>query len=103
MPPYKVSIRQVAGDLYTVALGRTGSAVNGVGVQRVDGSVVTATVGNGRFIAWWPQVEGVEALSITTNTGTQNVPVDQRFNRSGPQPNNKTFDPSSDQPTNKSR
>jgi hypothetical protein len=99
----KVSTRTASGDLYTVALGRTGSAVTGVGLQRVDGSVVTATVGNGRFIAWWPLGEGVKALSITSNTGTQNYPVGQRFSRSGPQPNNKTVDPLSRQPNNKSR
>ena len=98
----KVSTRIASGDPYTVALGRIGAAVTEVGVQRVDGSVVTDTVGNGRFIAWWPQAQGVKALSITTNTGTQNYPVDQHFSRSGPQPNNKTVDPLSHQPTNKS-
>ena len=32
-------IREASGDAYTVAMGRSGSAVSGVGLQRVDGSV----------------------------------------------------------------
>jgi hypothetical protein len=97
----EVTIRDVAGDVYTIAIGRTGGAVTGVGLQRVDGSEVTATVSNGRFIAWWPESEGVKALSVTTSTGTQEYPVDQRFARSGPQPTNKTVHNLPDQPNNK--
>jgi hypothetical protein len=52
--------------------------------------MVTATVSNGRFMAWWPESEGVKALSVTSNTGTQDHPVDQRFAHSGLQPTNKT-------------
>jgi hypothetical protein len=85
----EVTTRGAAGDVYTIAVGRTGSAVTGVGLQRVDGSEVTATVSNGRFLAWWPQSEGVNALSVTSNTGTNDYPVDQRFARPGPQPANK--------------
>jgi hypothetical protein len=98
----KVSIRQVSGAVYTVAVGRIGSAVTGVGLRRSDGSVVTATVGNGRFIAWWPQGDGVTALSVNTNTGTQSYPVDPRFSRPGPQPTNKAVRQSSGQANNKS-
>ena len=98
----EVTIRGAAGDVYTIAIGRAGSAVTGVGLQRVDGSEVTATVSNGRFLAWWPESEGVKALSVTTNTGTQDYPVDQHFARSGPQPTNKTVRSLSDQPNNKS-
>ncbi len=97
----EVTVRGVASDLYTIAVGRTGAAVTGVGLQRVDGSEVTATVSNGRFIAWWPESEGVKALSVTTNNGTQDYPVDQRFARSGPQPTNKAVRSLSDQPNNK--
>ncbi len=101
----KVTTRTPAGDLYTVAVGRTGSSVTAIGLLLVDGSDVTATVGNGHFIAWWPEGSGVEGLSVTTNTGTQDYPVDPRFARSGPQPANKTTKltgPSSDQPNSKS-
>jgi hypothetical protein len=97
----EVTIRGTAGDVYTIAVGRSGSAVTGVGLQRVDGSVVTATVSDGRFLAWWPEIEGVKALSVTTGAGTQDYPVDQRFARSGPQPTNKTVRSLSDQPNNK--
>jgi hypothetical protein len=98
----EVTIRDVAGDVYAIAIGRTGSAVTGIALQRVDGSLVTATVSNGRFLAWWPESEGVKALAVTTNTGTQEYPVDQRFTRSGPQPSNKTVRNLPDQPDNKS-
>jgi hypothetical protein len=67
----------------------------------VDGSVVTATVSDGRLLAWWPESEGVKALSVTTNTRTQDFPVDQRFARSDPQPNNKTVRSIPVQPNNK--
>lgn len=86
----KVTFGKVAGDLYTIAIGRTGFSVTAVVLQLVNGSEVTATVGNGRFIAWWPEGTGVKSLTVTTNTGTQNYPVDPRFARSGPQPTNKT-------------
>jgi hypothetical protein len=83
-------IRETSGDMYTVAMGRSGSAVSGVGLQRTDGSVVTATVGDGHFVAWWPEVEGVSALSVTTASGTQNYPVDPSFEQLRPDPSNQT-------------
>jgi len=94
-------VRGAAGDTYTIAVGRAGSAVTGVGLQRVDGSVVTATLSNGRFIAWWPESNGVEALSVTTKNGTEDYPVDQHFARSTPQPSNKTIHAVPQQPNNK--
>jgi hypothetical protein len=97
----EVTTRGAAGDVYTIAVGRTGPAVAGVGLQREDGSVVTASVSDGRFIAWWPESEGVKALSVTTNTGTQDYPVDQRFALSGPQPTNKTVRSLPDDPNNR--
>jgi hypothetical protein len=87
----KMSNRGASGDPFTVAVGRIGSAVTRVGLQRTDGSVVTGTVGDGHFIAWWPGDDGVDALSVTTNTGSQTEPVDPRFDRSGPPPGNKTI------------
>jgi hypothetical protein len=86
----EVTIRGSSGDVYTIAIGRSGSAVTGVGLQRVDGSEVTATVSDGRFIAWWPESEGVKALAVITGAGTHVYPVDGRFARSGSQPTNKT-------------
>jgi len=85
-----VRIREASGDVYTMAMGRSGSAVSGVGLQRVDGSVVAATVGDGHFVAWWPEAEGVSALSVTTASGTQAYPVDPRFAQSSPPPSNQT-------------
>jgi len=81
-------IRGASGVFFTVAVGRIGSAVSGVGLQRIDGSVVAATVGDGHFIAWWPEGGGVSALSVTTTSGTNNYPVDQRFQQTSPPPSN---------------
>jgi hypothetical protein len=97
----EVTTRGAAGDTYTIAVGRAGSAVTGVGLQRVDGPAVTATISNGRFIAWWPESEGVKALSVTTASGTQDYPVDQHFAQSALQPTNKTVRSLPDQPNNK--
>ncbi|MBV8162074.1 MAG: hypothetical protein JO265_14220 [Acidimicrobiia bacterium] len=96
-----MSNRGASGDPFTLAVGRSGSAVTGVGLQRTDGSVVTGTVGDGHFIAWWPGDDGVEALSVTTDTGARTDPVDPRFDRSGPPPSTKPIrlvNPSSRQP-----
>lgn len=97
----EVTIRGAGADAYTIAVGRVGSAVTGVGLRRVDGSVVTSTVSHGRFVAWWPASEGVTALLVTTNAGTQDYPVDQRFAQSNPQPTNKTVRSLPDQPSSK--
>jgi len=85
-----MSNRGASGEPFTVAVGRSGSAVTGVGLQRTDGSLVTGTVGDGHFIAWWPGGDGVEALSVTTNAGTQTDSVDPGFDRTGPPPGNRT-------------
>ncbi len=85
-----MSIRGASGVFFTVAVGRTGSAVSGVGLQRIDGSAVAATVGDGHFIAWWPEGGGVSALAVTTSSGTQSYPVDPRFQQTSPPPGNTT-------------
>lgn len=83
-----LSVREVPGDVYAVAIGQTGAGVTAVGLQRPDGSVVSATVGHGYFIAWWPDGQGVDALSVTTGSGTQTDPVDPQFANPAPQPTN---------------
>jgi hypothetical protein len=87
----KVIVRQVPGAVYTVAVGVAGTAVTGVGLKRVDGSQVTATIGDGHFLAWWPDGMGVKGLEVTTTAGTQDQPVAPSFARSAPQPTNRTF------------
>lgn len=52
---------------------------------------MTATVGHGHFIAWWPGSHGVTGLGITTTSGTSDQPVDPAFARSHPQPDNQTI------------
>lgn len=76
-----MSNRGASGEPLTVAVGRGGSAVTGVGLQLTDGSLVTGTFGDGHFIPWWPGDDGVEALSVTTNAGTQTDSVDPSFDR----------------------
>ena len=85
----RLSFRGSSAEAYTIAVGTSGSAVTGVGLERTDGSVVSATVGDGLFLAWWPEDEGVTALSVTTSAGTQRYPVDSALSRSD-QPANKT-------------
>jgi hypothetical protein len=83
-----LSVRTTSGDVYTVAVGESGSGVSGVGLQRTDGSVVAATVGDGHFIAWWPDGEGVNSLVVTTAAGTQHDRVDPDFAQPVSQPSN---------------
>lgn len=78
-------VRAVAAGGYTFAVGQVGAAVTGVAVQRVDGSVVAATVGGGFFIAWWPHADGVRALSVTAGSTSRTIPVSQRAGLRGPQ------------------
>jgi hypothetical protein len=83
-----LSVRTTSGDVYTVAVGESGAGVGGVGLERTDGSVVAATVGDGHFIAWWPENEGVSSLAVTTAAGTQSDPVDPDFAQPVAQPSN---------------
>lgn len=85
----KLSTKGMSGSVYTVAIGSAGSSVTGVVLQRTDGSAVTATLGHGHYIAWWPGTVGVTALSVSTEKGTQTTPVDQRFAQPD-QPGNRT-------------
>ena len=76
----QVSFLARDGQTYTLAEGRTGSAVTGAILQLADGSTVTATVGDGYFLAWWPGAEGIDSATLTTVSGT----VTQLLNLPGP-------------------
>ena len=53
----QISILARESQPYTLMEGRTGTGVTGVNLILGNGSKVTATSGNGVFIAWWPGSE----------------------------------------------
>ena len=44
----------MGGDTYSYVTGQVGSEIGGVVLELTDGNRVTASVGGGRFAAWWP-------------------------------------------------
>jgi hypothetical protein len=58
------------GQNYIIAEGSTGSGVSATTLVLSDGTRVTATVGNGLFLAWWPGSAAVTSASLTTPSGT---------------------------------
>ena len=68
------------GDPYTLVVGRTGRGVIGVTLSLGNGTDVTATSGNGVFVAWWPGSESITAAIVSTATGV----TTQTLNLPGP-------------------
>ncbi|HEY2768991.1 MAG TPA: hypothetical protein VGI87_00360 [Solirubrobacteraceae bacterium] len=69
------------GAPYTLAEGRVGSDVRAVTLVLADGSKVTASIGGGWFLAWWPGATQLSAAEVQTSTGTTTQPLhfpDQR-------------------------
>jgi hypothetical protein len=62
------------GDAYSFADGKVGGHVTGVKIRLGDGSVVTATVDNGWFVAWWPGASQARAFLVSTPSGTHTEP-----------------------------
>lgn len=58
------------GQSYVIAEGSAGSEVSGTTLTLSDGSHVTASVGNGLFLAWWPGNATVTSAAVTTASGT---------------------------------
>jgi hypothetical protein len=73
-----------AGDSYSLAEGRTGAGVTGVTLTLDDGTNVQATVGNGWFVAWWPDSHVVKSAQLTTPTGVTTQTFDQSAPRVPP-------------------
>jgi hypothetical protein len=63
------------GQPYTMLIGRTGSDVTGVTLSLAKGGTVTATSGNGFFLAWWPGSDAVTSATVETPTGTSTQPL----------------------------
>ena len=55
---------------YTLVEGRTGDGVTGVTLVLGDGSTVTATSGNGLFVAWWPNSQSIVSATVSTASGS---------------------------------
>ena len=65
------------GHAYSFAQGVTGAGVTGVTLVLDDRTRVVASLGHGRFVAWWPGLRDAATADVTTATGTssQRVPV----------------------------
>lgn len=58
------------GRPYIIAEGSAGAGVSATTLALSDGSQVTASVGNGLFLAWWPGSATVTSATVTTASGT---------------------------------
>jgi hypothetical protein len=74
----QVSVLAHGGQPYTLVEGRTGDGVTGVTLALGDGTDVTATSGNGVFVAWWPGSQSITSATVATANGdttqTLNLP-----------------------------
>lgn len=69
-------VSQAGNGPYTVAEGRLDEqTVSAVTLVLSDGEDVTATIGNGWLVAWWPGGESVTAAQITFASGTTTDPL----------------------------
>jgi hypothetical protein len=66
----RVSVLFESGQPYTLVEGRTGDGVTGVELSLENGSQVTATVGHGFFLAWWPGNLSSTAAVVATASGS---------------------------------
>ena len=76
----RISFGARDGDPYTLVVGRTGKGVTGVTLSLGNGTDVTATSGNGVFVAWWPGSQSVTSAAVATATGV----TTQTLNLTGP-------------------
>ena len=86
----QVSVSARENQTYTLVEGRTGDGVTGVNLVLGNGSKVTATSGNGVFVAWWPGSERITAAIVSTANGvstqTLNLPGIPSSPKSPPPP-----------------
>jgi hypothetical protein len=54
---------------YSFAEGRTGAGVQAVTLNLSDGTTVSATVGAGWYLAWWPSGAALKSATVTTASG----------------------------------
>ena len=60
-----------ADRAYTFVIARAGDGVSAADLTLEDGTEVTATVGNGWAVAWWPGSQQLTSAQLTTPSGTQ--------------------------------
>ena len=66
----RIRVLSDGGQPYTLVEGRTGDGVTGVDLSLASGRQVTATVGHGFFLAWWPGTLSSTAAVISTASGS---------------------------------
>jgi hypothetical protein len=69
---------------YSSITGTVGAGVTGVDIVGADGSVVTASVGNGWFTAWWPGgsggiVDDGETITVHTDGGSATYDISDTY------------------------
>jgi len=64
-----------SGQPYSLVEGRTGEAVTGVTLTLENGSRVTATIGHGFLLAWWPGSVSATAVVVSTSSGSSTQSV----------------------------
>jgi hypothetical protein len=57
-------------DTYSYVTGQVGSEIGGVVLELADGGRVTASVGGGRYAAWWPGAQHVARILAYDHNGT---------------------------------
>ena len=69
--PSSLDILVAAGsnDSYSLIIGHTGPGAAKVSVDLGSGDQVTASVGNGFYLAWWPDHQTVVKVSSSSNAG----------------------------------
>jgi hypothetical protein len=72
----RVSFLDRDGQTYTLVVGQTGTGVTAVTLALGNGSDVTATSGDGLFVAWWPGSESVTSAAVTTGGGVSTQQLD---------------------------
>jgi hypothetical protein len=60
-----------AGHAYTFMIARTGEGVDAADLTLEDGTSVTATVGKGWAVAWWPGSDQLTSAHLATGSGVQ--------------------------------
>jgi hypothetical protein len=71
----QVSVLARTRQPYTLVEGRTGAGVTGVVLALGNGNKVTATSGDGVFVAWWPGSQRLTAAVVMTASGASTQPL----------------------------
>jgi hypothetical protein len=81
------------GQPYTMLVGRTGTGVTAVTLSLAKDGSVTATSGNGYFLAWWPGSDTVTSATVDSATGASTQSLDLAGSGNPPAPKSSTGAP----------